>query len=324
MSFLRRDFLGLIAGAAALPAASGNAGAQSFPVRPVHLIVGFPPGGVADLYARLIGQFLSERLGQQFVVENRTGAGGSLATDAVTRASPDGYTLLLTGANDVLNMTLYDNLSFQYLRDIAPVSGIAHLGGALVVHPSFPATTASELINYVKASPGRVTVASGGVGSASHLFWELFRSMAGVDMQHVPYRGEGPGLTDLLGGQVQVMLPTLPPAIEYIRAGKLRPLAVTAARRLEILPAVPPLSDAVPGYEAISWVGIGAPKGTPKQIVDNLNTAINAALIDPKVKAQIADQGAVPFPVKADEFADFLVTFNQKWSKILKAANIKL
>jgi tripartite-type tricarboxylate transporter receptor subunit TctC len=324
MRFTRREFLHLAGAAAALPLSSRTVRAQSYPTRPVHLVVGFPPGGVSDLYARLIGQFLSEKLGQQFVVENRTGAGGSLATDAVSRAAPDGHTLLLTGSNDVWNMTLYDNLTFDFIRDIAPVAGITRLPGALVVRPSFPATTASDLIKYVKANPGTVTMASAGVGSAAHVFWELFKSMAGVDMQHVPYRGEGPGLTDLLGGQVQVMMPTLPPAIEYIRAGKLRPLAVTAAKRLEILPGVPPLGDAVSGYEALGWVGIGAPKGTPKQIIDRLNTAINAALADPKIKAQIADQGAIPFPGKPEEIADFIAAFNVKWSKVIKTANIKL
>jgi tripartite-type tricarboxylate transporter receptor subunit TctC len=324
MRFQRRQFLPLAAGAATLPLATRRASAQSYPTRPVHLVVGFPPGGVSDLYARLIGQFLSDRLGQQFVVENRTGAGGSLATDMVARAAPDGHTLLLTGSNDVWNMTFYDNLTFDYIRDIAPVSGITRLPGVLVVQPSFPATTVSDLIKYVKANPGKVTMASAGVGSAAHVFWELFKSMAAVDMQHVPYRGEGPGLTDLLGGQVQVMMPTLPPAIEYVRAGKLRPLAVTAADRLEILPDVPPLGDAVTGYEALGWVGIGAPKGTPQQIIDRLNAAINAALADPKIKAQIADQGAVLFAGKPAEFADFIAAFNVKWSKVIKTANIKL
>jgi len=324
MRFSRRQFLHFAAAAAAPPLTSRKVQAQSYPTRPVHLVVGFPPGGVSDLYARLIGQFLSEKLGQQFVVENRTGAGGSLATDAVSRAIPDGHTLLLAGSNDVWNMTLYDNLTFDFIRDIAPVAGITRLPGVLVVQPSFPATTASDLIKYAKANPGRVTMASAGVGSAAHVFWELFKSMAGVDMQHVPYRGEGPGLTDLLGGQVQVMIPTLPPAIEYIRAGKLRPLAVTAANRLEILPDVPPLGDGVSGYEALAWVGIGAPKGTPKQIIDRLNTAINAALADPKIKAQIADQGAVPFPGKSEELADFIAAFNVKWSKVIRTANIKL
>jgi tripartite-type tricarboxylate transporter receptor subunit TctC len=275
MKLPRRQFLHLAAGAAVLQLASRDLNAQPYPSRPVRLVVGFPPGGVVDLYARLIGQSLSERLGQQFIVENRTGARGSLATDAVTRAAPDGHTLLLTGSNDVWNMTLYDNLPFDYIRGIVPVSGIARFAGVLVVQPSFPAATAPELIKYVKTNSGKVTMASGGVGGASHVFWELFRSMAGVDMQHVPYRGDPPGLTDLLGGQVQVMMPTLPPAIEYIRAGKLRPLAVTTASRLEILPEVPPLGDAVPGYEALGWVGIGAPKGTSQQIIERLNTGIN-------------------------------------------------
>ena len=319
MTFPRRQFLRLATGAAALLVASRDGGAQSYPTRPVRLVVGFPPGGVSDLYARLIGQFLSERLGQQFVVENRTGAGGSLATDAVTRAAPDGHTLLLTGANDVWNMTLYDNLKFDYIRDIAPVSGITQLPGVLVVHPSLPATTTSDLITHVKAHPGKVTMAS----AAPHVFWELFKSMAGVDMRYVPYRGDGPGLTDLLGGQVQVMMPMLPPAIEYIRAGKLRPLAITATNRLEILPEVPPLGDAVPGYEALSWVGIGAPKGTPKQIIDRLNRAIIAALTDPKIKAQIADQGAVPFRGKPEELAEFIADFHVKWSKVIRTANIQ-
>jgi tripartite-type tricarboxylate transporter receptor subunit TctC len=320
----RRKFLHLAAGAVAFPNVSRQASAQTYPTRPVHLIVGFPPGGVADLYARLIAQRLSDRLGQQVVVENRAGAGGSTAADAVARAASDGHTLLLTGSNHVWNMSLYDTLTFNFIRDIAPVASIARTPGVLVVLPSFPATTAPALIEYVKSNPGKITIASAGVGSTAHMFWELFRTMAAVDMQHVPYRGEAPALTDLLGGQVQVMMPTLPPAIEHIRAGKLRPLAVTAASRLEILPEIPVLGDFVPGYEASGWAGVGAPRNTSAEIIAKLNYEINAALADPKISAQFADQGATVFASSPAEFGKFIVEFNDKWAKVIRVANIKL
>jgi tripartite-type tricarboxylate transporter receptor subunit TctC len=324
MNFPRRKFLKLAAGAAAFPVVPKIARAQAYPARPVRVVVGFPPGGVSDLYARLIAQWLSDHLGQQFIVDNRTGAGGSIATEAVTRATADGYTLLLTGSNDSYNTALYDNLSFDYVRDIAPVALFVQFGGVVVVPPSSAARTIPELIAYAKANPGKVTMASGGVGSSSHVFWELFRSLAGIDMVHVPYRGEGPALTDLLGGQVQVSIPTVPPAIEYIRAGKLVPLAVTTAARYGILPDVPVLSDFVRGFEADGWIGVGVPRGTPANIVNRLNREINAALIDPRIKSLVTDQGGViASPGSPDGFGKLVVEFTDKWAKVIRAANIK-
>jgi tripartite-type tricarboxylate transporter receptor subunit TctC len=324
MNFPRRKFLKLTLGAAAFSTVTKIASAQVYPARPVRIVVGFPPGGVSDLYARLIAQWLSDRLGQQFIVDNRTGAGGSIATEAVTRAAPDGYTLLLTGSNDSYNTALYDNLSFDYIRDIAPVALFVEFGGVVVVPPSFAARTISELIAYAKANPGKVTMASGGVGSSSHVFWELFKSMAGVDMVHVPYRGEGPALTDLLGGQVQVSIPTVPPVVEYIKARKLVPLAVTTAARYGILPEVPVLSDFVPGYDAGGWIGIGVPRGTPANVSDRLNREINAALIDPRIKSLVTDQGGViASPASPDGFGKLIVEFTDKWAKVIRAANIK-
>jgi tripartite-type tricarboxylate transporter receptor subunit TctC len=323
MKLPRRQFLHLAAGAAAVPAISRIARAQTYPARPVRIIVGFPPGGVTDLYARLIARSLSERFGQQFFVDNRTGASGNIATESVVRAASDGYTLLKTTATDPWNTALYDHLNFDYIREITPVAGVTRFEGALIVQPSFPATMASALIAYVKANPGKLTIASGGVGSFPHMWWELFKSIAKIDMVHVPYRGEGPALLDLLSGQVQVMMPTIPSSIEYIRTGKLRALAVTGALRSEVLPDVPTLGDFVSGYEASGRVGIGAPRNTPVEIIDKLNSEINAVLADPKITARIVEQSASPFLTSRAEFAKFVVEFTDKWARIIKTANIK-
>jgi tripartite-type tricarboxylate transporter receptor subunit TctC len=279
----RRRFLHLAAGAAAIPVASRIANAQAYPTRPVRIVSGFPPGGVNDLYARLIGQWLSERLGQQFIVENRSGAGGTIAVDAVVRAAPDGYTLLLATSADAWNATLYDNLKYNFIRDMAAVATVSRGPGVLVAHPSVPPRSVPELIAYARSNPGKISVASAGVGSAPHMYWELFRSLTGVDMLHVPYRGGGPALTDLLGGQVQVYFGTTASTIEYIRTAKLRPLAVTGATRAAVLPDVPALAEFLPTYEASIYVGIAAPRDTPAEIVDKLNQEINAALADPRL-----------------------------------------
>jgi tripartite-type tricarboxylate transporter receptor subunit TctC len=303
----RRRFLRLAAGAAALPAISRIASAQTYPTRPVRIVVGFPPGGGNDIFARLIGQSLSERLDRQFIVEDRPGAGGSLATEFVTRAAPDGYTLLLTSSADAWNMALYDNLKFDYLRDIAPVAGIAEGGMVFVVNPSFPAKTVPEFIAYAKNSPGKVGVGSGGVGSGSHLAWTLFTQLSGTSTIHVPYRGEILAISDLLGGQVQAVFPTLASAIEYVRAGKLHALAVTGAARELLLPDVPTLAEFVPEYEVRFWVGIGAPKNTPAAIVEKLNNEISASLADPRLKQRIAELGGTVFMRAPGELGKFVV-----------------
>jgi len=280
MKLPRRRFLHIAAGAAALAVASPFARAQTFPNRPVRIVSGFPPGGINDTYARLIGQWLSERLGQSFIVENRAGAGGNLASESVVRAAPDGYTLLLATSADAWNTTLYENLKFNFHRDVAPVASLARGVGVLVVHPSVPARTVSELIAYAKDNPGKITVASAGVGSAPHVYWEMFRTMSGVDMLHVPYRGGGPALTDMLGGQVQVYFATMSASIKYIRSGRLRALATTGRSRSAVLPDVPTLAEFLPGYEASIYVGIVAPRSTPTAIVDKLNHEINLGLAD--------------------------------------------
>jgi tripartite-type tricarboxylate transporter receptor subunit TctC len=323
MKFPRRQFLHLAAGAAALPIVSRIARAQTYPTRQVHILVGFPPAGSTDITARLIGQWLSMRLGQQFVIENRPGAGATLATEAVVRAPADGYTLLLTGSIDVWNMALYGNLRYNYFRDIVPVASISRGMGALVVHPSVPSKSVPELIAYAKANPGKMTVASSGVGSAPHIYWELFRSMTGVNMLHVPYRGAGPALTDLLGGQVQALFSTLISSIQYIKDGKLRPLAVTAATRAEVLPDIPTMGEFVPGYEASSWFGVGAPKNTPADIVDTLNKEINAGLADPAIAARLADLGGMSLSGSAADYGKFLADDVEKWRKVIRTADIK-
>jgi tripartite-type tricarboxylate transporter receptor subunit TctC len=324
MKLFRRKFLQLAASAALLPAASRIAGAQTYPTRPVRIVVGFPPGGIFDTYARLIGQWLSERLGQSVLIENRSGAGGSIATDSVARAAPDGYTLLMTGSNDCWNTVLYDNLSYNYTRDIEPVATFSRFMGVLVVLPSFPAKTVPEFIAYVKSNPGRISVASDGVGSAPHIFWELFKSMTGVDMLHVPYRGGAPALVDLLSGQVQTYFCPVASVIEYVRAGKLRPLGVTAAARAEVLPDVPAMGEFVPGYEATGWAGIGAPRNTPTEIIEKLNKEINSGLAGSTIKTRIAEFGDTAFTSSRAELTQFVIEFTAKWGKVIRAANIKL
>ena len=306
MQIPRRRFLRLAAAAAALSAMSNSSEAQAYPTRPVHLIAGFPPGGAADLFARLIGQWLSERLGQPFIIENRAGAGGNLAADMVVKAPADGYTLLQIGAHNAWNVTLYNNLSFDFLRDVAPCASIYRGPAVLVVHPSFPARSVPELIGYAKAHPGKISMASGGVGSPQHVYGELFKMMTGVDMLHVPYRGGGPALTDLLAGQVQVMFDTLATSIEHVRAGKLRALAVTSMTRSEVLPDIPTVGDFVPGYEGTGWQGIGAPRNTPTDIINKLNKEINAVLADPQMTAQITDYGYTVFESSPADFGIFI------------------
>jgi len=322
MKLSRRNFLHVAAGAAALPALSRIAWAQAYPARPVRLIAPFPPGGVVDLYARLIGQWLSEHLGQPFVIENRAGAGGNVGTEVVVHAPPDGYTLLQLSSSNAWNATLYDNLKFDFIRDIAPVASIYRAPAVLVVHPSFPVKSVPELIAYAKANPGRINMASGGVGSAQHVYGELFKMMAGVDMLHVPYRGGGPALADLLAGQVPLMFDTLATSIEHIRAGKLRALAVTGAVRSQVLPDTPTVGDFVPGYEAIGWQGVGAPRNTPAEIIDKLNKEINAGLGDPRIKARVADLGGTVFISSPADFGKFIAVYTEKWAKVIKFAGM--
>jgi tripartite-type tricarboxylate transporter receptor subunit TctC len=319
----RRQFLHLAAGAAALPAVSYIAWAQEYPTKPVRIIVGFAPGGGADIAARLIGQWLSERLGQSFVIENRPGAGSNIATEAVVRAPSDGYTLLLVSAPAAINATLYEKLSFNFIRDIAPVASISHVPHVMVVHPSFPAKTVPEFIAYAKANAGKINMASAGNGSTPHVAGELFKMMAGVNLIHVPYRSAGPALTDLLGGQVQVMFDNLASSIEHIRAGKLRPLAVTTTMRSETLPDVPTVSEFVPGYEVSNWFGVGAPKATPAEILDRLNKEINSGLADPKIKGRLAGLGATTLEGSPADFGKLVADETEKWGKVIRAANIK-
>jgi len=324
MKLPRRHLLHLAAGAAALSALSRIARAQAYPTQPVRLIVGFPAGGVADLYARLIGQWLSEHLGQPFIVENRAGAGSNLGTEAVVRASPDGYTLLQVTSANAWNATLYNNLNFNFIRDIAPVASIYRSPAVLVVHPSFPAKSVPALIAYAKANPGKINMASGGVGSAQHVYGELFKMMAGVDMLHVPYRGGGPALADLLAGQVPLMFDTLSTSIEHIRAGRLLALAVTSATRSEVLPDIPTVGDFVPGYEGTGWQGVGAPRNTPVEIIDKLNKAINAGLADSRMKGRIADLGGTVFASSPDDFGTFIAAYTEKWAKVIKFSGAKM
>ena len=323
MKLPRRKFLHLAAGAAALPALPRVASALDYPTRPVHLLVGFAAGGPLDTSARLISQWLSERLGQPFVIENRPGAGSNLATEIVARAPPDGYTLLEASAANAWNAALYDNLSFNFIRDIALVAGVRRAAGVMEVNPSVPVRTVPEFITYAKANPGKINMATGGAGSAPHLYGELFKMMAGVDLVTVNYRGSAPALPDLIAGQVQVMFDVVISSIGHIRAGKLRPLGVTTTTRLEVLPDVPPISDFLPGYEASSWDGIGAPANTPLEIVGILNKQVNAALADPTFKARLADLGAEPFAGSPAEFGKFIVDYTEKWGKVIRAAGIK-
>jgi len=319
----RRQFLHLAACAAALPAVSHFAWAQAYPTRPVRVIVPFAPAGDTDLVARLIGQWLSERLGQPFVIENRPGAGTNIGTEAVVRAPADGHTLLLASPPAAINATLYDKLNFVFLRDIAPVAGVIRAPFVMEVNPSVSAKTVPEFIAYAKANPGKISMASAGIGSGPHVAGELFKMMAAVNTIHVPYRGQGPALTDLLGGQVQFYFAGIPSSIQYLKAGKLRALAVTTATRSEVLPEIPTLSDFLPGYEASFWGGFCAPKGTPAEIVDKLNKQINAGLADPKMKARIADLGATVLTGSPADFAKLIADETEKWGKVIRAANIK-
>jgi len=323
MKLPRRKFLHLAAGAAALPAASRLARAQTYPSRPVRIVVGFAPGGGADITARLIGQWLSERLGQPFIIDNRPGAGSNIATEAVVRAPADGYTLLLVGAFNAVNATLYDKLNFNFIRDIAPVATMYYVPNVMAVHPSFPAKTILEFIAYSKSNPGKVNMGSGTTGASMHMSGELFKIMAGIDMVPVPYRGAGPALTDLLAGQVQVSFPTMPASIEHIRTGKLRALAVTTAKRSDALPGIPTVGEFLPGYESSAWYGVAAPKNTPAEIIDKLNKEINAGLADPKIKARLADFGGTPLVGSPADFGKLIADETEKWGKVIRAANIK-
>jgi tripartite-type tricarboxylate transporter receptor subunit TctC len=323
MKLPRRQFLHLAAGAAALPAVSRIARAQAYPSRPVRIVVGYAAGGPADIVARLIAQWLSERLGQPFLVENRTGAATNIATEAVVRASADGYTLLLCGTINATNAAIYDKLNFDFIRDIAPVASIFRGTYVIAANPSVPATTVPEFIAYAKRNPGKINMGSPGIGTTGHVFGELFKMMAGVDMVHVPYRGGRPALNDLLGGQVQVYFAPTVNSIEYIRAGRLRALAVTAATRLDALPDISTVAEFVPGYEASGWYGIGAPKNTPSQIIDKLNEAINASLADPKLQARLADLGGTPLVVSPADFGKLIADETEKWAKVIKFAGIK-
>jgi tripartite-type tricarboxylate transporter receptor subunit TctC len=324
MKLPRRQFLLLAAAAAALPAASGFAWAQTYPSRPVRIIVGFAAGGPNDLLARLIGQWLSERLGQPFVIENRPGAGSNIATETVVRAPPDGYTLLLVGSPNAINATLYDNLNFNFIRDITPIAGLIRGALVMVVHPSVPANTLPEFIAYAKANPGKLSYGSGGIGGITHITPELFKMMASVNMVHVPYRGVAPALTDLLGGQVQVLFANPAQSIPYVRDGKLRALAISTATRLEALPDFPTLGEFVPGYEASSVFGLGAPKNTPIEIIDKLNKEINAALADPNFKARLANLDGTALGGSPADFGKLIADETEKWGKVVKFANIKL
>jgi tripartite-type tricarboxylate transporter receptor subunit TctC len=323
MKLLRREFLHLTAGAAVLPAVSRIASAQSFPSRPVHIIVGAPPGGGTDITARLMGQWLSERLGQPFIIENRSGAGGNIATEAVVRAPPDGYTLLMALHNNAINATLYENLNFNFIRDIAPVASINRVPNVIDVNPSIPARTVPEFIAFAKANPGKLNMGSGGIGSIQHVSGELFKMMTGVNIVHVPYRGGAPAIADLLGGQVQVIFDPLIESIGYITAGRLRPLAVTTAMRSEALPDLPTVGDFVPGYETSGWFGVGVPRNTPAVIIDRLNKEINAGLADPRIKGRFADLGATVFPGSPADFGKFIVDETAKWAKVVKFAGAK-
>ena len=321
MKLPRRQFLHLAAGAAALPVVSRFAWAQAYPSRPVRLIVPFAPAGASDILARLMGQWLSERLGQQFVIDNRPGGGGNIGTEAVVRAPPDGYTLLIVGAWNAINATLYDKLNFNFLRDIAPVASVIRSANVMVVNPSVPAKTVPEFIAYAKANPGKLNMASSGNGTGTHVSGELFKMMAGVDMVHVPYRSGA--LTDLLTGQVQIMFNSPFASIEYIKTGSLRALAVTAATRSEALPDIPTIGEFVPGYETSTWFGVGAPRNTPTEIIDKLNREINAGLADPKIKARFADLGGTVLAGSPADFGKLIAAETEKWGKVIRLAGIK-
>jgi len=324
MKLCRRQFLHLAAGVAALPAASRFACAQAYPSRPVRIVAGFPAGSATDIGARLIGQWLSERLGQPFVIENRPGAGGNIGTEAVVRAPADGYTLLMVNPPHAIGATLYERLNFNFLRDIAPVASIYRQSYVLVVNLSVPVRTVPDLVAYARANPGKLNMASSGIGTGAHVTGELFKMMAGIDMTHVPYRGSAPAFTDLIAGQVQVMFNLMSASIDHIRADRVRPLAVTTATRSEMLPDLPTVGELVPGYEASSWSGVGAPRNTPADIVERLNTEIAAGLADLKLRARLADLGATAFPSSPAAFGEHLAAETEKWAKVIKFAGIKV
>ena len=319
----RRQLANLIMVAAALPAFSRIARAETYPSRPVRIIVGFPPGGAADVTARLIGQWLSERLGQPFIIENLSGAGTNIGTEAVAKSPADGYTLLLVSVANTVNATLYQSLNFDFIPDIVPVAGLVRGPLVMELNPSVPATTVPEFIAYAKANPGRTSIASAGIGTPGHMASELFQLLTGLDLLDVPYRGGAPALTDLLAGHVQVIFDNLPTSLEYIRAGKLRPLAVSTATRSDTLPDLPTVSEFVPGYEVSSWFGIGAPRNTPTQVVDKLNAEINAGLATPKLKAHLTDLGETPLMGSPTAFGKLIVEETEKWGSVIRAANIK-
>jgi tripartite-type tricarboxylate transporter receptor subunit TctC len=324
MKLPRRTFLHLAAAAAALPVASGIVLAQTYPTRPVRLIVPFGPAGATDITARLMGQWLSERLGQQFVIENRSGAGGNVGTEAVVRAAPDGYTLGLFGTPSAINATLYDKLNFNFVRDIAPIAPIVRFPYIMVVNPSFPPKTLPEFIAYAKANPGKINMASPGIGSVPHVIGELFKVMTGINMVHVPYRSAAAVMADLLSGQVQLYFGTTASSLEYVRAGKLRALAVTIERRLDALPDIPAIAEFVPGYEASGWFGVGAPEATPVEIIDKLNKEINAGVADPKMKVQLTDLGGTALQGSPSDFGKLIVEETEKWGKVVKLSGAKL
>jgi tripartite-type tricarboxylate transporter receptor subunit TctC len=319
----RRQFLNLAASALALPAIIRSARADTYPSRPIHLIVGFPPGGTADILARLTGSMIQERLGQPIVVENRGAAGNSIAAETVARATPDGYMLLFIANPNVINAMLNPVADFDFVRDIAPIGGVDRNPQVLVVHPSVPVNSVPELIAYAKAHPGELNMASGGIGSTPHLAGELFKMMTGVNMLHVPYRGDAPAITDLLEGQVQVMFDQVILSIDHIRAGRLKALAVSSSDKLAVLPDLPPVSQFVPGYEAFAWQGVGAPKGTPPEIINRIASEIKTALADSKMQKRLADLGGVPMPMSPDEFGQLITNETTKWEKVIKFANIK-
>jgi tripartite-type tricarboxylate transporter receptor subunit TctC len=323
MELRRRIFLHLAVGAAALPVFSRVSWAETWPSRPVHWIISFPPGGANDIVARIIGQHLSDDLGQQFVIENRPGAGGNIGMQSALSSAPDGYTIAFVGPNNAISATLYEKLPFDFIRDSVPIAGMLRLMNVMAVHPSFPAKTLPEFIAYAKANPGKVNFASAGIGTSPHMSGELLKSMAGINIVHVPYRGAAPALTDVLAGQVPVLFDNLPSTLPHIRDGGLRALGVTATKRAATLPDVPAIAETLPGYEASVWYGIAAPKGTPPEIVDKLNHAVNATLADPKVQARLADLGGDPMPMTPAEFGTLVASETEKWSKVIRAAGIK-
>jgi tripartite-type tricarboxylate transporter receptor subunit TctC len=324
MKIRRRQFLQFTASSVAVAVSPHIVRAQTYPTRPVRIIVGFAPGGATDVVARLTGRWLSDRLGQSFLVENRTGAGSNIATEAVVNAPADGYTLLMVGTANTVNTTLYEKLNFVFHRDISPVASIAHVPNILDVNPSVPVKTVPELIAYAKANPRKLSMGSGGLGSPQHVAGELFMMMTGVDLVHVPYRGGAPAIADLVGGQLQVMFDMMPEAIEHIRAGKLRPLAVTTAARAPLLPEVPTVGDFVPGFETSFWWGVGAPRNTPAEIIDKLNTEINAGLADPRLKARLTDLGATTLPGSSNEFGMLIARETEKWGRVVRAGKMRV